>query len=776
MIMKFTDGNWLVRKEYNIFGAVEVNDYEISGNSVILYVPTFHVNSRGDTLGGPLLTIEISSPMENVIGIKLYHFKGKAKKSPKFEINIKDDVEVDIKEDDSHITFTSGNLTAKIKTEGDWSVDFFIGGKRITGTGFKNMAYITSLNGEAYIREQLDLGVDEYVYGLGERFTPFVKNGQAIDIWNRDGGTSSEQAYKNIPFYVTNKGYGVFVNDTGLVSYEIASERVSKVQFSVMDEEMEYFIIGGETIKDVLINYTSLTGKPSLPPAWSFGLWLTTSFLTNYDEKTVSFFIDEMIKRDIPLSVFHFDCFWMKEFQWCDFEWDSRYFPDPENMLKRLKERGVRISVWINPYIAQKSKLFDEAAGKGYLLKKANGDVWQWDLWQPGMGIVDFTNPNACQWFSSKLEKLIDMGVDCFKTDFGERIPTDVVYCDGSDPEKMHNYYTFLYNKVVYNTLAKKLGKDKAIVFARSATAGSQQFPVHWGGDCNATYESMAESLRGGLSLSMSGFAFWSHDIAGFESTATPDIYKRWTAFGLLSSHSRLHGSGAYKVPWLYDEEAVDVLRYFTKLKNKLMPYLYSKAYEASITGAPVMRPMVMEFQDDPTCAYIDRQYMFGDSLLVAPIFNEEGIAKYYLPEGKWTNYLNGAVINGQQWIQEKHGYMSIPLMVRPNTIIATGNIDSRPDYDYLDNVNFEIFQLEDGLEASTIVYGINGEDQVTVIAKKEGNSIEVNVDGAEKPWKVLLRGIYNVKEAIGASYDEDEFGVRIIPEKERSKINIILS
>lgn len=206
------------------------------------------------------------------------------------------------------------------------------------------------------------------------------------------------------------------------------------------------------------------------------------------------------------------------------------------------------------------------------------------------------------------------------------------------------------------------------------------------------------------------------------------------------------------------------------------MPYLYSKAYEASITGVPVMRPMVMEFLDDPTCAYIDRQYMLGDSLLVAPIFNEEGIAKYYLPEGKWTNYLNGAVVNGQQWIQEKHGYMSIPLMVKPNTIIATGSINDRPGYDYLDNVTFEIFQLEEGAGTSARVYGINGEDQMTITAKKAGNSIEVNVDGAKKPWKVLLRGIYNIKETIGASCDEDEFGIRIKPEKGRSKINIILS
>ena len=231
----------------------------------------------------------------------------------------------------------------------------------------------------------------------------------------------------------------------------------------------------------------------------------------------------------------------MRPFRWCDFEWDPATFPDPRGMLARLRACGLKVCVWINPYVAQQSALFAEGKEKGYLLRRPDGRVWQWDRWQPGMAIVDFTNPEACRWWTGHLRRLLDMGVDCFKTDFGERIPTDVVWFDGSDPQKMHNYYTQLYNQTVFRLLEARLGKGEAAVFARSATAGGQQFPVHWGGDSTATFESMAESLRGGLSLGLSGFGFWSHDMGGFEQTASADVYKRWCAFGLLSSHSRLH-------------------------------------------------------------------------------------------------------------------------------------------------------------------------------------------------------------------------------------------
>ena len=411
----------------------------------------------------------------------------------------------------------------------------------IMKTDWKGLAYDKGDMEETYIRQMLSLSVGELVYGMGEKFTPFVKNGQTVDVWNEDGGTSTEQSYKNIPFYLTNKGYGVLVNHPEKVSFEVATEMITRTQFSVKGSYLDYFVINGPTMKEVLTRYTDLTGKPSLPAPWTFGLWLSTSFTTSYDEETVMSFVNGMLDRDIPLRTFHFDCCWMRDFHWTDFVWDSKIFPDPEGMLKRIKDKGLNICVWINPYIAQESILFEEGMANGYLVKRTNGDVWQWDMWQPGMALVDFTNPAACEWFQKKLEGLLDIGVDCFKTDFGERIPVeDICYFDGSDPKKMHNFYTHLYNKCVYEILQKKRGEKEAVLFARSATAGGQKFPVHWGGDCWSDYESMEESLRGGLSLLMSGFGFWAHDIGGFESTSTPDVYKRWAAFALQTARQQL--------------------------------------------------------------------------------------------------------------------------------------------------------------------------------------------------------------------------------------------
>ncbi|MET3847717.1 MULTISPECIES: alpha-xylosidase [unclassified Paenibacillus] len=772
--MKFTDGYWLIREGYNVQNPADIRDITHTSDSMTVFAATKIIATKGDTLNGTLLKADFSSPMPDVIRVKLFHHKGKVNKGPAFEL-FPSDTDVQISVDEETAVLTSGQLSVQVNRKQGWNIDFNYAGKRITGSGWRAPAYIQDPDKKAYYREQLDLGVGEYIYGLGERFTPFVKNGQVVEIWNEDGGTSSEQSYKNIPFYLSSKGYGVFVNHPEKVSYEIASENVSRVQFSVEGEYLEYFIIGGATPKDVLDNYTKLTGKPALPPAWTFGLWLTTSFTTDYDEATVNHFVDGMAERDLPLSVFHFDCFWMKEYQWCDFEWDKDMFPDPEGMLRRLKDKGLKICAWINPYIAEKSYLFDEGMENGYLVKTPDGSVWQWDLWQAGMGLVDFTNPDAVKWYKSKLEVLIDQGVDCFKTDFGERIPTNVVYFDGSDPVKMHNYYTFLYNKAVFEVLEDKLGKGEAALFARSATVGGQQFPVHWGGDCSATYESMAETVRGGLSLGLSGFGFWSHDISGFENTAPPDIYKRWVQFGLLSSHSRLHGSTSYRVPWLFDEEAVDVVRKFTKLKCSIMPYLYNSAVESTERGLPMMRAMVLEYPQDPTCFTLDTQYMLGDSILVAPIFNKEGDVQYYLPEGKWTNYLTGEVLEGNRWYSENHGYMTLPMMIKPNTLLAVGKEDSRPDYDYADGVSLHLFELGDGASAQADIVNTLAEQELSVTASRSGNVIEVKASGTGKPWTLVLRGIGEVASVDQGTAASGEHGAVITPAAGASSVTITL-
>ena len=319
-------------------------------------------------------------------------------------------------------------------------------------------------------------------------------------------------------------------------------------------------ILGGESNKHVMTLYADLVGRPSLPPSWSFGLWLSTSFLTDYSEETILEFVDGMAERGIPLSVFHFDCFWMKGFEWTSFLWDPERFPDPAGLIRKLHERGLRVCLWINPYIAQKSRLFQEGSDGGYFVTTGSGDIWQWDRWQAGMALVDFTNPTARGWYQAHLDELIRMGVDSFKTDFGERIPVaeafygrkalkeGIRFRNGLSAESMHNTYAYLYQEAVFEVLEKRLGKNNTCIFARAGSVGCQQFPVHWGGDCPSTYAGMAETLRGGLSLALSGFGFWSHDIGGFEDGCDPDLYIRWLQFGLLSSHSRLHGSSQYKV------------------------------------------------------------------------------------------------------------------------------------------------------------------------------------------------------------------------------------
>jgi alpha-D-xyloside xylohydrolase len=741
--MKFTNGFWRVRDGVQISYAVQPRDVRLSSKRFTAYAAVQNVARRGDTLNAPLLTVDCFSPAEGVIGVRVTHHAGKRRPGPDFALGEEPDGAGEVRRDGTVTELTSGPLTLRLDEAAPWALAFLgADGRELTRAGAKGTAFATTDDGTHHVLAQLALGVGEQVYGLGERFTPFVKNGQVVDIWQADGGTSSEQAYKNIPFYLSSRGYGVFVNHPGKVSFEVGSESVGQVQFSVEDQSIEYYVIAGPTPKEVLARYTALTGRPALPPAWSFGLWLTTSFTTDYDEATVMSFVDGMAERGIPLSVFHFDCFWMREYQWCDFQWDPAVFPDPEGMLARLKEKGLRVSAWINPYIAQKSPLFEEAAALGHLVRRPDGDVWQWDLWQAGMGLVDFTSPDARAWFQAKLKALLDQGVDCFKTDFGERVPTDVVWHDGSDPERMHNYYTHLYNRTVFELLLKERGEGEAVLFARSATAGGQQYPVHWGGDCWASFEAMAESLRGGLSLSLSGFGFWSHDIGGFEGTPDPSVFKRWLAFGLLSSHSRLHGSTSYRVPWNFGEEAVAVARRFTLLKHRLMPYLYGAAAEAHRTGVPVMRPMLLEFPHDPACRPLDRQYMLGPDLLVAPVFTEDGEVEVYLPEGTWTHLLSGERVTGPAWRTERHDYDSLPLYVREGAVLPLAADDSRPDGDWLDTPTLLVHPTaEPDFTAEVTVPDLSGTPAATFTVRRDGTGLRVTARGTGRPFTVRVAG-----------------------------------
>jgi alpha-D-xyloside xylohydrolase len=744
--VRFTNGFWLMRPGVEAHYARDAYALDAADDALVVTAPTKVITTRGDLLNLPALTVTVAPHAPGVVRVRIEHHTGGAEPL-RFETAPASGGSVEIDGAGAGVV-TSGDLQARVTRGAPWSLEFSSGGRPLTRSGHRSQAWIalapdaavdappTGLPlAAAYVHEQLDLGVGTHVYGLGERFGPLVKNGQTIDVWNADGGTSSEQAYKNVPFYLTDAGYGVLVNDPGHVSFEVGSESVQRVQFSVEGESLEYFVIAGATPAEILERYTALTGRPVEVPAWSYGTWLTTSFTTDYDEATVTSFLDGMRDRDLPLSVFHFDCFWMRDLQWSDLAWDERVFPDPEGMLARLHERGLHVSLWINPYIAQRSPLFAEAVEAGHLLRRPDGSVWQTDLWQAGMGIVDFTSPAATTWFQERLRPLLRQGVDSLKTDFGERIPVDVVYADGSDPRRMHNLYAERYNAAVHAVLEEER-PGEAVLFARSATVGGQRHPIHWGGDSTSSYASMAETLRGGLSLSLSGFGFWSHDIGGFEGTPDAGVFKRWVPFGLLSSHSRFHGSDSYRVPWLFDDDesaadsAVSVTRRFAKLKNRLAPYLLAAGREAAGTGMPVMRPMVLAFPEDRNARALDRQYLLGPDLLVAPVFSEAGDVELYLPAGGWTHLLTGERVEGGGWRHETHGFDSIPVYVRDGAVLPVGAREDRPDTDHLDGLTLVAFPGAPGTREVRV-----GDAVFTVEISAE----EVHATGPSGGWSLRV-------------------------------------
>jgi alpha-D-xyloside xylohydrolase len=757
---------WLTSDQHTVQYAEEV--YTVTprddGKALTLLCPTRKIFSRGDTLNLATLSVELEAQFDGVISVEVTHFAGARRLGPDFDLfpDGRPDVTADIKKGEKGSTISSGSLSATVSgDEHTFDIKFHStdGSKNLTSLLNRSvgLAYSPALttpkqvedlsNHKHYIFTQSELGVGESIHGLGERFGAWNKVGQSIEIWNEDGGTSSEQAYKNVSFWLSSRGYGVFIDTPDKIDLEIGSERSCRLQTSVQSQRLKWYLIYGPTPKEVLTKYSILTGKPGKVPAWSYGLWLSTSFTTSYDEKTVTHFVETMKSSKIPVEVFHFDCFWLRAFHWTDFVWDPESFPDPAGQIKRMKDAGLvnKVSVWTNPYIGQASPVFKEAAEKGFLLKKTNGDVWQWDLWQTGMSLIDFTNPEACDWFVACLNQLFDTGVDCIKTDFGERIPTkNVKWHDSSvDPNRMHNFYAFIYNRLVYETVEKRYGKGQAVLFARTAAAGTQRFPLQWGGDCESTPAALAESLRGGLGLGLASFASWSNDIGGFEGDPPPWIYKRWVAFGCLCTHSRLHGSNSYRVPWLIDnsstepENCTDVLKHWVGLKRKLMPYLYAQAVESFEKGWPTsIRAVALEFPDDPTAWYCDREFMIGSSILAAPVFEEDGTAEVYLPPGRWFSYWDGTEFAGGKWYREKFGYLGCPLFIREGTVLLLGQAEGDGGFSY--------DWLNGGGEIA--LYGVKEGDKTTVV-DTEGNEkgvLEVDKD-REVKGQDLLNGEWMV-------------------------------
>lgn len=525
------------------------------------------------------------------------------------------------------------------------------------------------------------LSPGEKIFGCGESFMGFDKRGQKVVLWTDDAnGTQNNEFYKPIPFFMSSRGYGMFLHTSTPITCDFGRYFSSINSIMLGDDELDLFIFLGAP-KEILDEYTNLTGKSPMPPLWSFGLWM--SRCTYFSEKETREVAAKLRQNRIPCDVIHLDTGWFETDWRCDYQFSKSRFTDPKKMIADLKQDGFRISLWQLPYFVPQNTLFNELVEKNLVVRDPKGNLTYEDA------VLDFSNPAAVEWYQAKLATLLSMGVGAIKVDFGEAAPDNGIYASGRTGFYEHNLYPLRYNKAVADITRKTTGEN--IIWARSAWAGSQRYPLHWGGDAENTDGGMAAELRGGLSFGLSGFSFWSHDVGGFVARASEDLYLRWLAFGVLASHSRCHGTTP-KEPWEYGQAAMDKFRRTVELKYQLMPYVYAQAKDSSQRGLPMLRALFVEYPDDPGSWLVDDQYLFGSSILVAPLMEEKSKSRnVYLPPGTWMDYQTGKSYVGG-WHEIMAGEIPIVMLVREGTIlphIKLAQSTAQMDWSNLDLVVF---------------------------------------------------------------------------------------
>jgi alpha-D-xyloside xylohydrolase len=507
-----------------------------------------------------------------------------------------------------------------------------------------------------------ELAYDERIYGTGESFTRLNKRGQKEVLYTRDAmGAQSQRMYKPIPFFLSSRGYGIFVHTSTPVTFDFGHDFDESAVLYTGDELLDLFVFLGDP-KEVLSAYTAVTGRSPVPPLWSFGFWM--SRITYESEAEVREVARRLREYRIPSDVIHLDTGWFETDWRSNYRFSTSRFTDPKDMMSDLAEEGFHISLWQLPYFTAKNDLFQEIVEHGYNVRNEGGTLPAEDA------VLDFSNPEAVKWYQGKLAGLLEMGADVIKADFGEGAPLNGIYASGRTGWYEHNLYPLRYNKAVFEVTERVKGEDQGIIWGRSAWAGSQRYPLHWGGDAENTNSAMAAELRAGLSFGLSGFTYWSHDVGGFVERSPRDLYRRWLAMGVLTSHTRAHGAPP-KEPWEYDPAFVEDYRRAVDLKYALMPYVWAQANASSEHGWPMLRTLFFEFPEDPTSWRIDDEYLFGSDLLVAPLFEDSAAAReVYLPPGAWTDYQTGTVYPGARWHRIPAGPVPVVLLVRDHSVI----------------------------------------------------------------------------------------------------------
>lgn len=711
------------------------------------------VDLRVATHGGPALDVRVTFYVPQVVRVQFHASGGPLDRTLPMLARKPQRVPVRVTENHEAVRLRSGDVGVEI-TRQPWGLRLLDATDRPVFTQLADRSYdhfitcsmgfaVERATGRQHVYDTFLLEHGAQFYGLGERYGALARRGLRTVLWCVDthGTNSTDLVYKPVPFFMSTAGYGLFIHTTARTTVDLGAYSAVSGWFYVEEPVLDYFLIYGPALKAILNRYVSLTGRVPVPPRWSFGIWLSRCMYRN--RRQVEQVVTEARRRRFPFDVVHLDPLWLRgrnsrDYDSSDLQWDEQAFPKPTQFIGWLRRHGVRLSLWENPYFPMSSPLFEEAARQGCFMRTDVGGIARFR--GEDAAIVDFTNPQAREWYKSLHRPLLRQGVAVFKTDYGEEMSEDAVTSGGTAGRELHNLYPFLYNRTVFEVTREF--QAQPLVWSRSGWAGSQRFPVHWSGDPPSRWEALPPVLASGLSLGLSGFAFWSHDIGGFYGLRDSKLYIRWAQLGLMSSHARFHGKEP-REPWRYGPRAFAIVQRYAQLRYRLLPYLYSEAIAAARAGVPLMRALVLEYQDDPTVWAIYDQYLLGSILMVAPVLTERDERRVYLPAGKWWDFHTQTRHEGPRWLHLRVPLDTIPIFVRADTVLPLGP-PVQHSGERSDPLTFEV-----RVDAKA-VYGFDTEaGRVVVRAKTHRDGVVFAARGGRGTHIIRVLGLRRAQAAV---------------------------